>query len=119
MKKMPKKDLFPAQLKMLKEFKEKKYVEKKKKIYRKECERGFCNEGCKDTIFQDGSTIPTYFDKKYKNDKSGLQSLKERRTLLFNGKKTVLKDNFFKRLTKKQVTQLKKQGAISGCAQIL
>jgi thiol-disulfide isomerase/thioredoxin len=114
---VPKKTLTTAQRNMLTVFKRKSHKNKSKKIYSKVCEQHFCNEGCKGTMFQDGKTLPQTFEKKYKGNKALLQSFKEQRTFLFKGKTSVLNDNFFKQLSKKDVNELKEKGAISGCAQ--
>jgi hypothetical protein len=46
--------------------------------------------------------------------KQMIKSLKEMRNILFNGKKTILKDDFYIEL--QNTKRLRKKGAISGCA---
>ena len=94
--------------------------EKTKEIRKLEfdiCAKHYCNPGCKTTIFEDGSAneLSKSMKKKYKlpaTRKFWLQMRKE----LFGKDKTVLKDSFYNKLPSKTVKQLKKEGAISGCA---
>lgn len=113
--KVPKNKLTFAQKKMITKFKTKKHIDENKKVFVKECETYFCNAGCKDTVFEDGTTLPKAIINKYKDNKMLLEQLKEQRTFLFKDKKTVLTDNFYNGLKPKDVKKLKKDGADSGC----
>ena len=102
---------------------------KTKKMYERVLEKGFCNPGCKGTIFQDNvfpqkeieqdylnnHTIP----RKYKTKKeinSFTRGSKAIRSSIFNGQKSVLKNSFYNGLTQKTIKSLKRDGALSGCA---
>ena len=62
------------------------------------CINTYCNKGCKNTIFED-----IY-------DYNGLSQTHKK-----HNKKTLLKDNFYKKLNKKTIKFLKSKYAISGC----
>ena len=74
----------------------------------KQCKKGYCNPGCKGTIFQNGNfpknTSPIM-----------LSIMKSLRNKMFKGKKSVLNKNFYEKLKKKNVACAKKRGATSGC----
>ena len=82
------------------------------------CAISFCNKGCKKSIFEDGAPnkIPMSIKKKYKTEVMRRFWLDQRKKL-FGTKKTILKDSFYNKLSPKTVQRLKKEGAISGCAQ--
>jgi len=115
LKKTKKNKLSNEELKMIKKFKNKTYKNKNKKLYLEGCERYFCNKGCKGTMFEDGKKLPKQFTQKYRGNKAMLKSFEEQRTFLFKGKNSVLKDDFYKELSEKQIRKLKKNGAESGC----
>jgi outer membrane protein OmpA-like peptidoglycan-associated protein len=80
------------------------------------CKNSFCNPKCKGTIFQNNK-FPDELTDKYKKEKYGDDVLKELikfRKTIFKNKKSVLKDDFYEKL--KNISKLKKKGAISGCA---
>lgn len=80
------------------------------------CKNSFCNPKCKGTIFQN-KKFPNELINKYEKQKDGkitLKYLKKLRKTLFKNKKTILKDNFYEKLS--NVKKLKEKGAISGCA---
>ena len=80
------------------------------------CKNAFCNPKCKGTIFQNGK-FPEEIIKKYSKVKDGdiiIKTLKLLRNKIFNGKKTVIKDDFY--IEFKQKNKIQKEGAISGCA---
>lgn len=98
-----------------------------KKIYSKEsmkkaldeCKRAYCNIGCKGTMFESGSEVPKEMYAKFKDKKltDALKPLYEAKRKSIFGKKTnVLTDNFYEKITPSMVKQMKKDGAISGCA---
>ena len=78
----------------------------------KQCKKGYCNPGCKGTIFQNGKNFP-------KNVKAPtpmmLSIMKGMRNGIFKNKTSVLKNSFYEKLKKKNVTCAKKRGATSGC----
>lgn len=92
------------------------------KALRAGCEKGYCNESCKDTIFQDGKDVPAAVLKSFKGtakDKAMFASImRETRKKIFGKKKSVLKDSFFTGLAAKDVKRLKAEGASSGCTLI-
>lgn len=81
------------------------------------CAKYFCNEGCKNTIFEDGPSdkLSKGFSKIFKNNKELIKLMEKSRKELFGNKTTVLKDGFFEGIKSKTVKKLKKEGAISGC----
>jgi hypothetical protein len=81
----------------------------------KSCMKKHCNPGCKGTIYQNGELKMNDLKQKLSNKEINL--IKEIRKGLFNGKKTILKDNFYIGL-KKSKNKLKKNGAISGCKMV-
>ena len=83
-----------------------KKVCKKKGIYRASCKKHYCNPGCTGTMFE-----KTF---KQTNGLHG-KNLMMTRKAMFGKNNTVLKNNFYKRLSKKTRNTLKKKGAISGC----
>ena len=91
--------------------------EKTKKIELDTCKTFFCNEGCKDTILEDGepNILPKGITKKFKEMEDVLAILQKKRKDIFKNKKTVLKDGFYERLKPSDVKKLQKEGAISGC----
>ena len=87
---------------------------------RKECEKGYCNTGCKDTIFQDGKDVPPSVLKSVKGPMRNLVSsmIRGTRKKIFGKKTSVLKDSFYTGLSAKDVKRLKAEGASSGCTLI-
>lgn len=89
------------------------YAELKKKLP-KECMELYCNEGCVNTIFQDGKTKMPHLAK----DRKFLEKLlKQQKKEIFGDKDTVLRDHFYEKLSKKSQNKLKSFGAISGCVE--
>jgi hypothetical protein len=96
-----------------------KFTEKQKKEYRKNCLKLYCNPTCKGTVFQDGKEFPKNIEinsKDKKVRKLATQLLKGIRKEIFGKKNSVLKDDFYEKLNSKTVKDLKKKGALSGCA---
>ena len=106
--------------------------DKKTKEWEKQnCKNSYCNPKCKDTIFQEGTTIPKEV---FKNAKSHLSHtikdpklsakaykhtvkiFKNMRKNIFGEKTNILKNDFYEKLPTKTVNKLKKEGAISGCS---
>ena len=61
----------------------------------KNCARIYCNEGCKNTLFDNSLN-----DMKYKSNRNFMN---EERKLLFGKQKTILKDNFYNKLSAKTI----------------
>ena len=81
------------------------------------CQKGYCNPGCKGTMFQNGASFPKGI--KGPNGKPlpkfVLDIIKKLRNSIFKGKTSVLNKNFYDKLKKKNVACAKKRGATSGC----
>lgn len=96
---------------------------KKKEItkLRDLCKQKFCNKGCLGTIFEEGEPdkLPDDFIKKFKKSKELIHLFKENRKKMFGTKKNVLVDNFYEGLKTTQKNKYKKEGAISGCVNVL
>jgi hypothetical protein len=119
-------DHFKKTTKVLKKiFPKAKLSVKTRKTIRAGCEKTYMNPGCKDTMFEDGpanklpkssdSLIKKIMKKDKKFAKIFLNELKKERKELFGKRKTILKDNFYYKLSNKTVRNLKKKGATSGC----
>jgi hypothetical protein len=92
------------------------------------CKKGYCNPTCEGTIFESGKAFPksvqnetqknfpgnTKTAKTARNSIIGIQKFMRKK--IFGKKTNVLKDGFYEKLSKKTVADLKKSGAISGCA---
>jgi len=93
----------------------KKHLEELKKKIPEECMEKFCNEGCVNTIFEDGKTKMPHVRK----DRKFLEKLlKQQKKDIFGNKDTVLKDHFYEKLSKQTQSKMKSLGAISGCVLI-
>ena len=90
----------------------------KDKSMRNSCKNAFCNQGCKDSIFEDGpvNQLPESMKQQYTSKEMRKFWLTQRKKT-FGKKKSVLKDGFYHKLTPKTIQRLKKEGAISGCLQ--
>jgi hypothetical protein len=97
--------------KLLKKSKSPRYLEKQRKQLEKEVVKGFCNPGCKGTIFEEGdpNSLPTGLPKKNR------ESLRILRKGIFQNKTNVLQNDFYKHWKKSHIDTLKQAGAISGC----
>lgn len=87
---------------------------KKKKFSNDLCKIEYCNEGCKKTMYEDepGTEFENHMKKK---EPKFVDSFMLARKRLFNGKKSIIKDNFNEKINASKVKQMKKEGAISGC----
>ena len=95
-------------------FKTKEFIKQSKEA----CRTAHCNPECKGTIFQNGE-FPKEVEQKFskiKNGKITLEYLKKYRDELFKNKKTIIKDSFYNGLKRKNIKNLKKDGALSGCS---
>jgi len=91
--------------------------EKNQKMELDICKKIYCNEGCKNTILEDGdgNILPKSLTKLFKENDVLLEYMKNSRKELFKDKKSVLKNGFFEGLKPSQIKKLEKEGAISGC----
>ena len=83
-----------------------------------ECIKGYCNPSCKGTLYESGRALPKSLTAEIKKKKSGalvLGIVKGLRKEIFGKKTSVLKEDFYENISSKNVSELKKQGAISGC----
>ena len=86
----------------------------------KSCKKAYCNPGCKDTIFDKDTDLPSEYFKKFKGKPKALEVMRKFKKSIFNGKNTVLKnESFYNKLKDKDIKRIQKEGAISGCAMIL
>jgi hypothetical protein len=89
---------------------------------RKECEKGYCNTDCKDTIFQDGKDVPASVLKAFTGPKEArnlfTSMIRSTRKKVFGKKTSVLKNSFYTGLSAKDVKRIKAEGATSGCTLI-
>jgi hypothetical protein len=113
-----------------------KRIAKKGHNYKKSmevCKQGYCNPGCKGTLYQDGKTIAPAALKAIANvsekatrtasgkavppgaKKFMMNTLKETRKGIFKGKSSVLRNSFYEKLPPANVAKAKKKGALSGC----
>ena len=80
------------------------------------CKQLYCNQGCKNTIFEDGDAnhISDSLRKSLITNNMA-NFIIDRRKKMFGTKKSVLKDGFYQGLSARSVKKLKKEGSISGC----
>ena len=93
------------------------------KIIPRECNASYCNKTCKNTLFEAGRNKFPPLPKEVTTDKQ-LKALitklqKQTKKELFGDKNSVLKDGFYEKLGPTKVKRLKKNGATSGCVQML
>lgn len=98
---------------LIREIKNKLKSSEFKKETKEICKTSYCNPKCKGTIFQNNK-FPSELKEKYDNE--SLKVLIKLRKNLFKNKKSILKDDFYEKLN--GIKNLKKKGAISGCATI-
>jgi hypothetical protein len=98
-----------------------KHIENKEKNINKlikECEKLYCNKGCLGTIFEDGDAneLPSKFIEEFKDNKKLIDILVKNRKEIFKNETSVLRNNFYKDLTDKDVKELQREGSISFCS---
>jgi hypothetical protein len=100
-------------------FNNNKKVKEGKELELSICKKLYCNEGCKESIFEKGNpdVLPLSLIKKYKKSKAAIDYLKQERKKVFVKKTSVLKDDFYDGLKPSDIKRLQKEGAISGCVQ--
>ena len=79
------------------------------------CESEYCNPTCKGTILESGKNIPKEIKNEYKNMNFMIKNQIQTRKKIFGKKTNVLKNDFYEKLSIKNVKSLKKNGATSGC----
>lgn len=95
-----------------------------KKRIGEQCITGFCNPGCKGTLYEPGKGVPKKLIDDIKKNKTLkkkereklIKITKEMRALIFNKKTDVLKDGFYEKFDKKLKKEYKEHGALSGCS---
>ena len=93
------------------------------KLIANECNMYYCNKTCKNTLLEAGRNKYPTLPKEVTIDKE-LKALmikiqKQTKKELFGDKDNVLQDGFYEKLGRVKVTKLKKNGATSGCVQML
>ena len=88
-----------------------------------DCKKQYCNKTCKNTLLEAGRNKYPTLPKEITTDKE-LKALmikiqKQTKKELFGDKDNVLKDGFYEKLGRVKVNKLKKNGATSGCVQML
>ena len=85
----------------------------------------FCNPGCRGTQFQETNYSKSELDKMFSNTFDGMRDNRQsliknymntRKTLRNKNKKMLDVDNFYHKFDPKTKSELKKDGAISGCS---
>jgi hypothetical protein len=112
-----KKYFVPMMVRKIQGFQKKIVPKSRMKQLLQSCKQGYCNPGCKTTIFQNGKNFPKNLvgpnGKKY--SKLVKEFVKESRKNIFKNKTSVLKNSFFTGIKKKNVKCAKNKGAASGC----
>jgi hypothetical protein len=90
-------------------------IMKSQKINMKTCTESHCNPQCKGTIFE-SKKISTNLTRKYKTNPKYLAFLQKQNDKIFQNKQTVLENDFYEKYTPKQIKEIQKEGAISGCS---
>lgn len=95
-------------------------LEEIKRKTMKACKKAYCNPGCKDTIFDKDIDLPSEYLKQFKGKPKALETMRKFKKFIFNGNKTILKnESFYDKLKKKDIDRIEKEGALSGCVMIL
>ncbi len=104
-------------VKAFKQAKTQKYKKKVDKASMDHCKRTYCNPNCKSTFYEAGNKLSKSFIKrtKVKRMKSIEKWWNTRRKEFFGNKTNILKDNFYEKIPKRDVNEMKQLGAISGC----
>ena len=92
----------------------KKNKNKTHKIELDSCKNDYCNTTCKNTMYEPGGKLPKSFTKRLKI-KSNETYFHNRHKEIFGDKTNVLKDGFYEKISSRDVNEMKKLGAISGC----
>ena len=105
--------------KLIKVLKTSKYKNALTKKAKQTCKLNFCNVGCKNTIFESSKDLPKEITDKFKDTPKILKLMIKAKKDLFGNKTSILKDNFYDKLSAKDIKKLKNEGAISGCVKTL
>lgn len=105
--------------KLIKVMKTKKYKNALTKKAIQSCKLNFCNIGCKNTLFESSKDLPKDMVKKFKDSPELLNLMMKAKKDLFGNQTDILKDNFYDKLSAKNIKQLKSEGAISGCVKTM
>jgi hypothetical protein len=98
----------------------KKMQEKINRKTMKLCKKAYCNPECKDTIFDKNIDLPSEILKQFKGKPKALDSMRKFKKFIFNGKKSILKnESFYNKLKNKDIERIQKEGALSGCVMLL
>ena len=93
------------------------------KLIANECKKQYCNKTCKNTLFEAGRNKYPPLPKEYAKNKEMTALItkvrKQTKKDMFGDKDDVLKDGFYEKLGRVKVNKLKKNGATSGCVQML
>lgn len=93
------------------------------KTLHRECNMYYCNKTCKNTLLEAGRNKYPMLPKEVTSNKELTRLVtklqKQTKKELFGDKDTVLKDGFYEKLSHKKIKQLQKNGATSGCVQML
>jgi hypothetical protein len=84
------------------------------KIELDNCKNDYCNATCKNTMYEPGNKLSKSFVKRLKL-KTSETYFHTRRKEIFGNKTNVLKDGFYEKISSRDVNEMKKLGAISGC----
>ena len=115
-KKKSKKNLEKA----FKKVNRKSQTEKRRRETMKQCNKAYCNIGCKDTIFDKDIDLPSIMLKRFKGKPKALNAMRNWKKFLYKGKKNILKnESFYEGLKDKDIKRIQKEGALSGCAMVL
>ena len=98
-------------VKAFKQAKTQKYKKKVGKTLMDSCKRMYCNKNCKNTIYEPGNKLSKHFAKRILPSKWWNTRRKE----IFGNKTNVLKDGFYEKISSRDINEMKKLGAISGC----
>ena len=101
-------------VKAFKQAKTQKYKKKVEKTLMDSCKRMYCNKNCKNTIYEPGNKLSKSFTKRLQL-KSNDTYFHTRRKEIFGDKTNVLKDGFYEKISSRDINEMKKLGAISGC----
>ena len=105
---------YTSLLASFKKMKTKKHKNNTDKIELATCKRDYCNATCKNTIYEPGNKLSKSFTKRLQL-KSNDTYFHTTRKEIFGDKTNVLKDGFYEKISSRDINEMKKLGAISGC----
>ena len=105
---------------IIKKQKTQKVTKKMVEETKEQCARFYCNTpACKNTIMESSKKLPDSILKISKGKPHLVSFFKKMHKDLFKNKKTVITNGFYDGLKKKEIEELQKKGAISGCIEVL